>query len=155
MNVSDIAGRGMQERNPDFDLNLAPIIDCLTVLITFMLASASFLAVGLLDASAPTVGPSQAGMQPASVMISVKLNSQNYIDVQVSGKRALVRRIEPGMGRELDTNALTSVMSDIKRDYPEYNHVILTPLDDVSYVQVVKAMEAIRGQIPSILLGGF
>ena len=34
----------------DFELNLAPIIDCLVVLITFMLASASFLSISIFDA---------------------------------------------------------------------------------------------------------
>ena len=40
----------------DFDLNLAPIIDCMTVLITFMLASASFLSIGILDAGVAAAG---------------------------------------------------------------------------------------------------
>ncbi|RYZ61531.1 MAG: hypothetical protein EOP09_19835, partial [Proteobacteria bacterium] len=34
----------------EFDLNLAPIIDCFTVLITFLLVSASFLSVSIFDA---------------------------------------------------------------------------------------------------------
>jgi biopolymer transport protein ExbD len=34
----------------DADINLAPIIDCFTVLIAFMLVSASFLSIGVLDA---------------------------------------------------------------------------------------------------------
>ena len=34
----------------DFELNLAPIIDCFTVLIAFILISASFASINILDA---------------------------------------------------------------------------------------------------------
>ena len=38
------------DTSQDFDVNITPIIDSFTVLITFMLASASFLSVGIFDA---------------------------------------------------------------------------------------------------------
>ena len=46
----------------DFELNLASMIDCFTVLIAFLLASSSFLSIGALDvsvigASAPQDNP--------------------------------------------------------------------------------------------------
>ena len=46
MSAGNFEGSGGQ----DFELNLASLIDCFTVLITFLLASASFLSVGILDA---------------------------------------------------------------------------------------------------------
>ena len=37
----------------DVDLNITPIIDCFTVLITFLLASASFLSIGFFEVYTP------------------------------------------------------------------------------------------------------
>ena len=46
----------------EVDLNITPIIDCFTVLITFLLASASFLSIGFFEAYTPgsSADPSQA-----------------------------------------------------------------------------------------------
>jgi biopolymer transport protein ExbD len=48
------------KKSREFDLNLAPIIDCLTVLITFLLASAAFLAIGQLTAAGPSMKTTRA-----------------------------------------------------------------------------------------------
>jgi biopolymer transport protein ExbD len=47
-------GRKSKGASQDFDLNLAPIIDCITVLIAFILISTSFISIGLLDAGIAT-----------------------------------------------------------------------------------------------------
>jgi biopolymer transport protein ExbD len=48
----------------DFELNLAPIIDCLVVLITFTLISASFLSVAVFDYGAAPNSASQSSTTP-------------------------------------------------------------------------------------------
>ena len=42
----------------EVELNLTPVLDCFTVLITFLLASAGFLSIGFFEAALPGAGPS-------------------------------------------------------------------------------------------------
>ena len=48
-------GKRKHAGETDFELNLASIIDCFTVLITYLLVSASFISLGILDVSVPVM----------------------------------------------------------------------------------------------------
>jgi len=48
----------------DVDINITPIIDCFTVLITFLLASASFLSIGCFEVSTPGNAADAAQIEP-------------------------------------------------------------------------------------------
>ena len=70
----------------DFELNLASIIDCFTVLIAFMLASASFLSIGILDAGVAAAGAVAANETPPPVQLSIELRRDHSILIKTSGK---------------------------------------------------------------------
>src|SRR6185295_15775876 len=78
----------------DFELNLAPIIDCFTVLITFMLVSATYLSLTTLEAS---VAPLQQAVKedtpsnepPLPVLgikVSLELKQSGDIELKVTGE---------------------------------------------------------------------
>lgn len=132
----------------DFELNLASIIDCFTVLIAFMLASASFLAVGVLDAgiSAASAAPSET--KPPSIQVEVTLKSENRIALKVTGKTNLNR--EFGSESELLEN-----LKSLRAQNSDLASLTLQAEDQVPYKRVVASMEQIRKTVPGILLGGF
>src|SRR5437588_4073509 len=70
----------------DFDLNLAPIIDCLTVLIAFVLISASYLSVGILEAGVAASGATQQVDVSSPVSLAIDLRRDHSILVTLSGK---------------------------------------------------------------------
>lgn len=76
MNVSSDES-GSKGGSQDFDINLAPIIDCFTVLITFMLVSASFLAIGIFDAGVEAAGTSAANTKPPAVHLELSLQKDD------------------------------------------------------------------------------
>jgi biopolymer transport protein TolR len=152
MNVGD-SGGGHNGRSQDFDINLAPIIDCFTVLITFMLVSASFLAVGILDTNLAVSGPAPADAKPPSIRMDVELGLGKEIQFRISGKAKIEKRI-PAKAGEWDLAALGAEIQSIKKQWPDTNSLILTAHDDMEYVHIVKVMEAMRAHVPSILLGG-
>ena len=55
----------------DFDLNLAPIIDCFTVLITFLLISASYISINIIEASVASVEVSSEPSTAAASGVSL------------------------------------------------------------------------------------
>lgn len=131
----------------DFDLNLAPIIDVFTVLITFLLASASFLSVSIFDAGFTAV--EQVGdVNPPPVVIQVTIEASDKFKLEVKGKTNIKENFR-------DIASITSQLQSLQEKYPKLDSLTLSAGDDVSYEEVVKAMEKIRAVMPGIVLGGF
>lgn len=146
---------GSEGGGQDFDLNLAPIIDCLTVLITFMLASASFLSIGILDAGVAAAGATASDTHaPPPVNIAVELGENQKVTIRVTGKSSSTTPIGKS-GTERDFVQLTKNLESIKARWPAVNAVTLTAENHVEYRDVVKSMEIIRKTMPVVLLGGF
>jgi biopolymer transport protein ExbD len=148
MNVSS-GGKG-----GDVDLNLAPIIDCFTVLIIFLLASASFLSIGILSAAAALPGQGASTEKPPSITLEVELTTKNDVKIHVTGKTKLDRSIASKSG-ELDTFTLVKEIEGFQAQWPDTKGLILSAEDEVPYSQIVRVMELTRVKFPALLLGGF
>lgn len=151
--VSGDSGHGSGSQ--DFELNLASIIDCLTVLITFVLASASFLSIGLLDAGVAAAGATAAtDSKPPEVNLTVELGKDHAMTVKIGGKSTSTTQI-PAKAGAWDQEALAQNIATLKQKWPELNAAVLTAGDATEYRDVVKTMETIRKTVPAVLLGGF
>src|ERR1700761_7357159 len=89
MNISEGGGsRGSQSQ--DFELNLASIIDCFTVLIAFMLASTAFISIGILDAGVAAAGATATdNSPPPPINISLELGKDKGVALKVTGKTTI------------------------------------------------------------------
>lgn len=143
----------------DFDLNLAPIIDCLTVLIAFMLASATFLSIGILDAGVAAAGATATdSAAPPPINVTIELGLDHALTLKVSGKENQnVKIAEVGAQGKGDWNynELTQNLKSLKTRYPSVNAVTLAADNSIQYMEIVKSMELIRHTMPVVLLGGF
>ena len=145
---------GMNSGNgQDFDLNLAPIIDCFTVLIAFMLVSASFLSIGLLDAGVAG-GAVQSDAKPPSVDVTITLKAGHRIEIQTGGKSNEKYTLTEAKG-EWDYDTLNSKLDNLKKRWPDVSAITLTAEDGVEYQDIVSTMEKLRKQMPFVMLGGF
>ena len=131
----------------DFDLNLAPIIDVFTVLITFLLASASFLSVSLFDAGFTQV-EAVGDPSPPPITIELKIEGPEKFHLEVKGKTALKETYR-------DLASVTEQLQQLQGKYTKIDSLTLSASDDVEYDQVVHAMEKVRAVMPGIVLGGF
>lgn len=159
MSVSMDGQGGGRGGSQDFDLNLAPIIDCLTVLITFMLASASFLSIGLLDAGVAAAGATAATDQaPPPVNIAIEIGKSSDFVVKVTGKESLTIPIASGSQKPdgaYNYEALTAQLAQLQGKWPMVKAVTLSADNSVEYKDVIKAMDVVRKTMPVVLLGGF
>ncbi len=138
----------------DVEINLAPVIDCLTVIVAFLLASSSFLAIGIVDAGVAAGVPAPQVDKVPSVLVSIQLQADSGVVVKSEGKASQKTSIVAKDG-QLDREALVKALADIKKAYPDVSGVTLAADDTVPYEKVMGAMESIRSQIPAVLLGGF
>lgn len=150
------ASLGQPEGGQDFDLNLAPIIDCFTVLITFMLASASFLAIGVFDAAtAANTNVPSANQTPPAIRVDVELTGKKELKLRVEGK-AKFQKVFPPKEGTYDGTTLVGELKSLKSKFPDTTGFVLTAEDEIEYSQLIGLMEVFRKQVPalSILLGG-
>jgi len=138
----------------DFDLNLAPIIDSFTVLIAFMLVSASFLSIGILDAGISAAGVAPKSDAPPSVNLTVEVASDHHFTLKLSGKSTANVKLAGKEGK-YDLEGLTEKVGGYRKQWTDLNAVTLVSEEAVQYKDVVQVMEALRKNVPVVLLGGF
>jgi biopolymer transport protein ExbD len=150
---------GGSHSNLDVELNLAPIIDCFTVLITFMLASASFLSIGILDAGIAAAGATAATPSaPPPITLSIELKDSHAIVVKVTGKEnrtATIPAAQKDGSADWNHDQLTAQLNELKGRYPAVQAATLSADNGVEYKTIVKSMEVVRKSVPAVLLGGF
>src|ERR1051325_9357420 len=106
----------------DVDLNLAPIIDCFTVLITYLLVSASFISLSIFDVGISASGEAAPGQAPPVPPLSVilQLKVSKGIDLKVSGGPQNVNLTFPiGANRQSawDTDTLALKLQEVQRKW--------------------------------------
>lgn len=153
---ASIGSEGQGSGGQDFDLNLAPIIDCFTVLITFLLASASFLSIGLLDAGISVVSaqPSESKPKEPPVQVQIYLKKEKQFQIKISGKENRNHLVKEKQG-EWDLNELQGYLGQIKLKWSLVDGAVLEAQNGVEYRDVVASMEIIRKSFPAVMLGGF
>lgn len=145
-------GRGSTSQ--DFELNLASIIDCFTVLISFMLVTASFLSIGILDAGIAAAGATSTGAEPPPINLTIELKRDFSIAFKVVGKESRNDLIAPANGT-WNSEQLQGQLNGLKARFPGLSAATLQADNQVEYLGVVKMLEVTRRSIPAVLLGGF
>lgn len=132
----------------DFELNLTPIVDCFTVLITYLLISASFISLGML--SITVVAPSEESITtpiPPAITVTVYLKPQGEY---------LIETETPGASKESktisDASSLLQFLSQIKEKFPTLETLLLTSDDQIEYKHIVKLVEKLKDLFPTIAL---
>jgi len=133
----------------DFELNLAPIIDCLVVLIAFLMVSLSYLSIQMLDAGLNSPG----GLVQAdsnALSLEIKIVSEDQVLVEVTQKGKTLKKSEYKLSElEGQIGGLIPTLS-AKPDV-----ALINANNDVSYDLVIKTMDSIKTHVPQVQLSGF
>lgn len=149
-----IGGGG--HNSQDFELNLASIIDCFTVLIAFMLVSSAFLSIGILDAGIAAAGTTSTNATPPAVNIAVELNKNQTFEIKVTGKATSNVKVARGKTEEgWDFDALSQQLQAMKGKWPDVQALTVTAENKIEYREIVKTIETARKTHPAVVLGGF
>jgi biopolymer transport protein ExbD len=136
------------KRSSDFDINLVPFIDLMSTCICFLLITAVWTQVSMIQIGSSIYGKkNDTGQidQPEKekVMLKIDVNDQGY-SIKL-GPQAL--RI-PKNGGEYDQGALVAQLRDIKQKYQDKTDAIVSLLDNIKYDELIKTMD-------SLLIAGF
>jgi len=132
------------------NLNLVPLIDILTAVVFFSLLTyqgAALAALTSYDLSLPPVviTAQQAASAPQkdalNLLLAVRVD-HDKLSVEHTGEGGFRKEIAGVQGASLDT--LQSVMTEIRRRYPQNADVLVVPADDVAYDDLIHVLERLR-----------
>ena len=125
------------------DLNLVPIIDLMSVCIIFLLITAVWSQVSMIQIGSSIYGKKS---NDDKVEPPPKAEIPFRLDVLRDGYRVLIGRSTlnfPKVGENYDTEKLTTELKKIKELYPEKVDAVVTVLDELPYDSLIGGMDAL------------
>jgi len=125
-------------------LEITAFINLIVVLVPFLLSTAVFTRLAVMDLTLPAQQSAVEQIKGADLQLEVVIRK----DALEVGDRigGLIQRIER-KGAEHDVKALQSLMVMVKGKFPDKREATLLAESDTSYDQMVQVMDAVRGTI--------
>ena len=139
---------GDSDEKTTVDLNLVPIIDLMSVLIIFLLITAVWTQVSMIQIGSSIYGKKTSEDKPDP---PPKAEIPFRVDVRSDGYRVIIGRQEvrfPKLNGAYDQDKLMAEVKKIKELYPEKNDAVITVQDELPYETLIGGMDA-------LLTGGF
>jgi biopolymer transport protein ExbD len=132
-----------------FDLNLAPMMDMLVSIIPFMLLSATFMQIMMINIPLPAPVAQALAQDRAKTEheVSIRVNMDQKIgfllDVTDEAGKS-VKISVPKVGGDYDYGTLHKKLVETKQRFPKVFRLDFNPDEGVDYKSIVKVMDAAR-----------
>lgn len=150
--MGQIEGGGGRGRRVNVDLNLVPFIDLMSVLITFLLITAVWSQVSMIQIGSSLYGKKSESQPPPQstpnidVVLKVDVKPEGYI--LTVGKQLLSL---PKTTEGFDDVGLQAQLQKVKELYPEKVDAVVAVADIMPYENLIKAMDQLlKAGFPSI-----
>ncbi len=135
----------------EVELNITPIIDCFTVLITFLLASASFLSIGFFETYTPGSAGDPTQAEPDTEVV-VKINASHMAEMKLKGK--VNQTVSFNVSDEASMKKFDAKLDELKTGV-KLGQILLSADDAVDYNELSGVMGHINhAQLP-VVVGEF
>lgn len=122
------------------ELDVTTFLNLMVVLIPFLLITAVFSRITIMELNLPTAaGASTPDKPQVTIEVIVRRNR-----LQLADGRSVALTI-PRTGGEYDLAKLSQYLQRLKRTYPDKEDATLLVEADVEYEDVVHVMDAVRG----------
>lgn len=121
-------------------LNLTPMMDVFTVLVVFLLITAVFTSITIMDLSVPTSAGGAASNKP-NFAIEVIVRKSG---LEIANGKAVEAAI-PQKDGTYDLKKLSELLLALKAKYPEKEDATVLMEPKVEYDHLVQVMDAVRG----------
>jgi biopolymer transport protein ExbD len=154
--MASIQTGGGKGRNTNVELNIVPFIDLMSVLITFLLLTAVWTQVSMIQIGTSLYGK-QSDQQP---VITPQVDIPLKLEITATGYRLVlgseVVQIEK-LAEEYDLTSLEERLKAFKLSHPDKVDSVIAMADDLPYDNLIRGMDAfLRTGFPniSVLTGG-
>ena len=126
------------------ELMLVPMIDIFTVLVTFLLMTAVFSRITIVELDLPS--SAAAAVTEPMFRLEVIVREQGF---ELTNGHTLIAAI-PKLKGEYDVKTLTQLAVSLKRDYPDADDASVLLEPGIPYDHLIQVMDAIRSaEVPA------
>jgi biopolymer transport protein TolR len=138
-----------RKKHLDFEINLIPFIDFLSVSICFLLITAVWLNVGSMDVKQAVGG--QAQEDTAKVpMMWVRMTTQGDLNLEVQQSSlvpASLRKIRIAQQEsKIDLTAFEKAIRSLRELEPSLKMGLIQPIGATSYEEIIDVMDKLKSQ---------
>jgi biopolymer transport protein ExbD len=121
-------------------LNLTPLMDVFTVLVVFLLITAVFTSITIMELSVPTNAGASVSSKP-NFTIEVIVRKAGLEIANGSSVEAAI----PNKDDKYDLKKLSEILLRLKAQYPEKEDATVLMEPKVEYDYLIQIMDAVRG----------
>ena len=120
-------------------LNLTPMMDILTVLVVFLLVTAVFMSITIMELSIPTsAGGAAPGKQNINIEVIIRKTG-----LQIANGSTVQAAI-PKKDGKYDIELLSKMLVRLKEQYPEKQDATVLMEPTIEYDYLIQVMDAVR-----------
>lgn len=128
-------------------LEITAFINLIVVLVPFLLSTAVFTRLAVLDLKLPAQSSGVEQLKPDNLQLEVVIRPDSLeVGDRIGG---LIQRI-PNAGPAHDVNALSALMVQIKARFPDKIDATVLAEPNTSYDTLVQVMDAVRGTVTAV-----
>ncbi len=156
--MAHIESGGGKGRKTSLELNLVPFIDLMSVLITFLLITAVWSQVSMIQIGSSLYGKKSENQETpqlppeADVVLKLEIKDSGYVLTVAKQTINL-----PLKNKEYDEAGLVAQLENAKQLYPNKVDAAIAMQDDLPYDRLIKGMDGfLKAGFPqiSVLTGG-
>ena len=126
------------------ELLLVPMIDIFMVLVTFLLMTAVFSRITIIELDLPSSASTE--VTEPTFRLEVIVRDEGF---ELTNGSALIAAI-PKVNGEYDLKTLSELALSLKRDYPDADDASVLLEPDIAYDHLIQVMDAIRSaEVPT------
>lgn len=154
MVTTEKSGRRGGKKDLDFDLNLIPAIDLLSVCICFLLLTAVWIHLGALKVSQGVGETNKSnGVNQPSLWIQVERSGDLVLSTRdlPQGVKGLERSVLSGESGRVNSEKLKQAIEIVKKRVPTLVTVVVRPQVKVQYGNVITVIDELKAaKIPDV-----
>ena len=153
MNLKKSMGR--EKRIKEVDINIIPVMNIFLLLIPFLLLTAAFLQLAIVELSLPTLNKNRTQQ--------VQQKPKNLVLILLSVKEKGFQLKSPGfkfqpvdkINKKYNYAQIVEQLKQIKNKHPQAEDIIISPEAKVKYDIIIKVMDRCRETgFPNVSLSG-
>lgn len=131
-----------RRRHPAAELNITAFMNLMVVLVPFLLMTAVFSHITILDLNLPPPG-AQDNKQPKKPPYELRITIREKMLVLSDNRLGLIQRI-PSKGKEHNFAKLKETLKQVKARIPEHTNITILAEQKTRYDDLIRAMDSSR-----------
>lgn len=130
-----------RRRSPTSELQITAFMNLMVVLVPFLLITAVFSQMAVLELALPEPASEASDAPPPDPGLRIEIREAAVIVLDSDGPLQRLERLEDG---SVDTEALATLLAEIKSRMPDENSITLLLEPRVPYEDLVRVMDTVR-----------